>query len=467
MTRLESPESSSPIVTRAVAAALGDRAAQTYSFSPIERLALRLLGYLPQGAARFAISRFEPLNALPLSLVENLSIDQLAQERLRDYAGLSGPFPAITLGAALGGASAHLALALGGPFLPQAFVLTLRGGSPNGDVLTYYRRSAALAQRIAQRDPSVLTIQHYDPVHDEWMTRSVNHLRLKLLDLPASYQDFIRRNLQPGGAICYLDSQARWLRYRTGERSVFQVGGWGDLTPEEFLEGSPRLEAYSRRVNLATCGWQLPGFPIEEGPESEWGCEPGLGSALENFCRQEGYRFVRISLPQPHDYSRLAFRAVQEQLARQSSQPSGVLVEMFSQFDASAVLQGGLLPVWLVFNTTDSLAFLREMRPDFPDQKPVFFSPLSTFTHTPDIVPWEEWEAALSGLEWVNIGARPSHYPGDSHALLDWARPLKSWVQANPNPIRGFLSAEDLKSISQRLNQEPARLAAYQTGLRS
>ena len=448
---LESPESSSPIVTRAVAAALQGNYSDSYTFAPWQRLALRGLGRLPQSTARFAISRFEALSGLDPALLASQPVDRLVEERLHDYAQLDGPFPAVTVGAALGGASAHLAAALGGPFLPQAFVVTLRGGARDGDVQAYFQRSAALALDIARRNPGLLTIQHYDPVHDAWMTRYANHLRFKLLDLPQGYIDFIRSRLAPGGAVCYLDCGAKWLRYRVGERSVFQVGGWGGISAREFLEGSDRLRRYCREASLSRCDWRLPGFPLEEGPESEWGCEPGLGEALQDFCSREGYRFIRISLPEPHDYSRLAFHAVARLLEEQGLQPGGVLVEMFSQFDATAVLEAGLLPLWLVFNTADSLAFLQEMVPSFPPDIPVFFSPLSTFTLTPDIVSWTGWEAALRGLGWRNIGARPSHYPADALALMGWAAPLRRWAQAHPNPVRPCLTVERLQSLASHL----------------
>lgn len=419
-----------------------------------QRLALRVLGHLPQHAARSAISRFEAFSGLDPRRLENLSVDDLARERLRNYQRLVGPFPAVITGAALG-ASAHLALALGGPFLPQTFVTTLRGGSQTGDARIYFQRSADLARRLAAENPGILTIQHYDPVHDGWMTRFVNHLRFKLVDLPPAYQAFIRRSLEPGGAVVFLDCGAQWLRYQVGERSLFQVGGWGEISAQEFLEGSPRLDRYCQASGLHACDWRLPEYPVAWGPESEWGCEPGLGEALQAFCEQEGYRFVRIRLPEPHDFSRLAFSAVARLLEHEGRPPAGVFIEMFSQFDPHAVMQAGLLPVWLVFNTWDSLQFLTSMRPHFPQEKPVFFSPLSTFTLTPDLVPWESWIEALSGLDWRNVGTRPSHYPADALALTRWAEPLRDWVAENYRPMKARLAAEELFELNQATSSEP------------
>ncbi len=448
---IESPESSSPIVTRSVAAGLRNEFCNIYRLPGWQRVILELLGRLPQGAGRFIISRFQALSGLDPAVVASLTVEDLVQERLRDYAGLEGPFPVVVVGAALGGASAHLALTLGGPFLPQAFVVTLRRGSPDGDVREYFALSAQLALDVSRRNPSLVTIQHYDPVHDGWLTRYVNHLRFKLIDLPGAYEAYINRVLIKGGAIVYLDCGAQWLRYRLGERSYFQVGGWGAIPAREFLEGSARLSQYARSAGLKANKWALPGYPLECGPESEWGCEAGLGQALQVFCQRNGYQFVPISLPEPHDYSRLAYRAAAQGLTQAGLDPEGVVIEMFSQFDATAIQRSRLLPLWLVFNTLDSLQFMKEMRDSFPEEKVVFFSPLATFSLTPDMAPWTDWIHALDGLDWRNIGTRPGYYPADALALLHWGEPLREWVAKNPRSEGYTINVEQLQSLAVKL----------------
>jgi len=227
------------------------------------------------------------------------------------------------------------------------------------------------------------------------------------------------------------------------------VGGWGGISPEEFLEGSDRLQVYARRAGLKTDHWKLNSgnWPLERGPESEWGSEPGLAEALEAFCRSEGFRFVRFSLPHPNDFSKLAFLAARKLLEKEGREPAGVLVEMFSQFDSTAARQGGLLPLWLIFNTNDSLDYLKKMIAQFPAGKPVFFSPLGTFSLTPDLVPFTDWDEALSGFAWTNIGVRASHYPSDARALVKWAEPLREWVLKNRRPLQSRLTAEELAEL--------------------
>ncbi len=447
MPALESNESSSPIVTRAVAAGLRGEFCDNYEFPGWQKMLLTILGTLPQGVARFTISRFETINGLHPKVMDEFSVDALVRQRLGDYALLSGTFPVITVGAALGGATAYLSLALGGPFLPQTFVTTLKRGSLTGDVNEYLHRSLDTALRLADENPGLMTIQHYDPVHDGWMTRFANHLRFKLLDLPPAYAEFIKQRLKPGGEVVYLEGGASWLRYRVGPRSVFQVGGWGGISAEEFLEGSDRIRAYARKAGLKFTDWKLTDYPVECGPESEWGSEPGLDTALEAFCKREGYRFTRIQLHHPNDFSRMAFTAARRLIENEGRQPAGVLVEMFSQFDATAARQAGLLPLWLIFNTNDSLEYLKEMRAQFPVGKPVFFSPLATFSVPPDLVPWKNWDAALTGIEWTNIGTRPNHYPADARALVNWVKPLRKWVEENRQPVSGRLEVEELLSL--------------------
>jgi hypothetical protein len=451
MIAIESTESSSPIVTRAVAAGLRGQFCDNYEFPGWQKAVLLALGALPQGAARFAISRFESVTGLPPSVLDDFQMDDLVRARLADYDGLPGPFPAIITGAALGGATAYLCLALGGPFLPQAFVITLKGGSPDGDVNFYLRQSLERALKIADKNPGLMTIQHYDPVHDGWMTRWVNHVRFKLLALPAAYAEFVKSRLEPGGAVVFLDGGAAWLHYRLGSGSVFQVGGWGGIPPEEFLEGSQRIHAYAQQAGLKFTDWKLKDYPLERGPESEWGSEPGLAEALEKFCKAEGFRFVCIPLAHPNDFSRLAFNCAKRLLEKEGRAPAGVLVEMFSQFDSNAAMQSGLLPLWLIFNTDDSLDYLKEMRAEFPAEKPVFFSPLATFSLPPDRVPFDEWAAALEGFEWINIGTRRSHYPADARALVKWAEPLRNWVAENQHPITGLLTGEELAQLSKMI----------------
>jgi hypothetical protein len=159
----ESTESSSPIVTRAVAAGLRGEFTDNYQFPAWQRTLLDFIGAFPQSVARYVISRFQTSSGLPPDSLKDFSLNDLIQDRLDNYSGLEERRPAITIGAALGGATTYLSLALGGLFLPQTFVITMKHGSFDGDVDEYLNRSLEAARRIAENDSRLMTINITTP----------------------------------------------------------------------------------------------------------------------------------------------------------------------------------------------------------------------------------------------------------------------------------------------------------------
>jgi len=229
----ESAESASPVLTRLIAGVLSGHPETVFSFGEIEKIGLALLNRLPVSVARAVIRLQFRWTALPPLEAEELQVEQLVAARLADYDGVDGQFDTILVGSAMGGATAHLAAVLGAPFLPQPFILGLRGGSPQDEVSSHLALTSRVAERILDRNPEVMAIGHFDPIHDGWLTRVVSHLRLKLIDLPRGYREFLLSKLKPGGTIVYLDCEARWLHYKLGARQVYQIGGWGGISPEE------------------------------------------------------------------------------------------------------------------------------------------------------------------------------------------------------------------------------------------
>ena len=238
---------------------------------------------------------------------------------------------------------------------------------------------------------------------------------------------------------------ARWLQFQVGAKNRFQVGGWGAVSAEDFISGNAYLAEYARRTGLKEWQWRLNNFPCDYYPESEWGSEIGLEEELEQYCQKEGYIFKRIHFEKPEDFSRLAFEIARYRHKQAGTEPNGVIIEMFSQYNAIAVERKGLLPLWLIFNTLDSADFLRGELKRFPMGKPVFFSPLATFSITPDLVAWEDWMCILKNFQVINIGARKSHYPTDAAALIDWEKPLRKWISKQADMDLGRMTGEELE----------------------
>jgi hypothetical protein len=440
----ESAESASPVITRVVAGVLGGRHETVFQFAAWERLGMCLLNLFPPGVAQSVVRWQFNQSALSPERARQLDVNDLVRQRLQDYRELEGRFPVVIVGSALAGAAAHIAAILGGPFLPQPFILGLRGGSPDESVAPHLAQTSSIAEAILERNPSLKAIAHFDPVHDGWLTRTVSHLRLKLIDLPKAYRSFLCRHLTPGGTILYLDCRAEWLQFPLMERFSYQIGGWGGIPAEEYLHGSDRIDQFLKTSGSPhRGGWHVPGIEPVWGSESEWGSEPGLDQALQAFAKEFDYHFQRIQFVHPHEFSRLAFEAHKTLFDQNQRAISGVLIETFTQFDPFIVLQGGLLPLWLVFNTSDCLEFLKNTLKRVPTDVLAYFSGLATLSRTPDMIPWGEWATTLEGRPWVSVGAGPRRYPEDMVALFRWVERIKKHLHLDVAAPLPRLSLKD------------------------
>jgi hypothetical protein len=429
MGSFESPESASPIITKLVAACLQNRDADGLEFSAMEKIALSLLSRMPVRLSRYTAQWNAFRAALDPGIARELRTEHLVSQRIRDYDLLADPSGVVVMGSALGGAAAHIAAALGAPFLPQPFILGFRGGSPGDEVSPHLEQVLDLAEPILANNCDLHAVGHFDPIHDGWLTRRVTHLRLKLVRLPDGYRQYLRSRLKAGGAIVYLDCGASWDQFEIGSRLRYQIGGWGDIPPWEYLEGSSRIDAYLEAVGSPhRGGWAAGNFQVRQERESEWGSIAGLASDLEEYAAEGGFRFFRIGYDHPHDYSMLAYRAHRALYDRAGVEPEGVLVETFTQYSPFLALKGRLLPLWLIFNTWDSCRFLQEQAGHFPPGIPVYFSALVTLARTPDIAPLQAWRHALGGLPCKNIGAREGRYPEDLESLWKWSERLRAEI---------------------------------------
>ena len=91
----------------------------------------------------------------------------------------------------------------------------------------------------------------------------------------------------PGGTVLYLDCSARWLQFPLSDRFAYQVGGWGGITPEEFISGSERIDRFLESAGSPhRGGWRIPEVEPVWSVESEWGSEPGLDRAIAVFAAE-------------------------------------------------------------------------------------------------------------------------------------------------------------------------------------
>jgi hypothetical protein len=452
------PTDSSATIMRGVAAALNDEWMLPQSLS---RLLVALTGpanRLPEKARLQLIDFFVRNLGVPQSLAAEVKAEGLAQWAVNLY-GSDGPsYDTIVLGAPSGGIG-HLAALLGAPFLSEHFVTRFRYRGDPDDVTGYMAYGTTLARTILDNNSDLLIVNHYDPIHDRFMVPHVNYLRMKLLTLPAPYQEFIARRLRPGGTILFADCRYPWGQYRVSRRHNFQVGGLGGLADADYIQGSPEVGQYlaetkgGHRENSPSPrqSWavQLPWLPQRE---SEWGSLQVFRRAVETFSSESGYRFLALNGSHPTDFSRIAFYASHQAIRDMDQEPSGVLVDSFTLTSPTGALQAGLLPLWLPFNCVDSLGFLSDMAPDFPAGRPVLLAPVPSYSPSWDVARADQWVAACgprADVTWLGID--PAAYPVDIAGWFRFLPALQSWCAHAGTHARPPFGVADLETLIRRL----------------
>ncbi len=459
----EALESSSAATLHAVAAALGDGWRQPQPSTPLQASLARLAARLPAAAVQWLVGRAVRDSGLDPDLARYVTSEGLARQAISAYSHVTDGvgYPAILIGAP-NGAIAYLAALLRVPFLPSHFVLSFADRTDPDDIATYQAHGARLIEPILERNPDLLAVNHFDPLHDRFLVAEVNHIRLKLLDLPETYRNFIRAHLAPDGIIFGIDCTYPWEQYELGDRRYFQVGGLGGYDASGYREGTADLDAWlDRQRSKHRGGWNLSeNYPLSQQPESEWGLLPAFRQAIEHFCQSENYEFHTIAGAHPEDFSALAYTSYLWEARLHERQPRGILLECFSQINPTAALRSDLLPLWLPFNCDDSHQFLNDFLPYLPTDLPVVFSLLANFTVTPDLTPASAWRQTASAIGPINwIGVHPDRYPIDLASRFDYLPQLQAWTRAHPGADpRPQLSPDDLLQIMHFLAQDGPQL---------
>jgi len=324
----------------------------------------------------------------------------------------------ILTGAASGGAL-HLSFALGAPILPcNVLKIVLRGplGLPfpkdPDDIGSYVKGAFKLAKRIVENNRGLRLVIHYDPVHDRPLLRYAYTIRLHLTDLPRSYAIFIERYLKTLEAVVLLNIKHSWPQLRLRDNVYLQVGGANSLSPQEFLEGSSRLQSWleSEGGKPFWKGDILQSYSIENMPESEWSVQQEYVDSVINFCERSSIRLVYVEVENYYETNKLGSYIFKELYEEADLEPRGLCVEVYTASASTTIPKMGLIPIWAVFMTKESLErtvhTLKEMNTG--SLKEILFIPYpyglrEQGVKWPDAVSIDEWLKALASIARVKM----------------------------------------------------------------
>ena len=329
-------------------------------------------------------------------------------------------YDAVVLGDPSGG-TAHLAALLGAPLLPPCYLLGARHRIDPDDIDAYIATARKALQGMRRRK-DIEVIVHYDPLHDRDLVANASLFRIRALDLPEAYRRFLERYLRPGGTILIAEDTYTWPQAELFPGVWLQIGGLGDVSPEEYLRRfSPPGDTVWRR-------------------ESEWGTPEGFVLAAEEFAREKGFKVLRLAFSHPECYSALAYRAYRAAGARVEV----AILDCFTTMDARFCKEAGIAPLHLVFNTRDSFSFALDFLQGGEVRK-VLLLLHPSYATPEDLVLPEEWAEALRRLgveaEWITD---PRHFPDDPYLPFAAANRLAELLNRLRLPAPLSFSVPDL-----------------------
>jgi hypothetical protein len=395
---------------------------------------------LPRPAVQEVYRRSGWLDAISARRLPRLRSEQLAAWAVGHYPRRR--YPVVFVGSS-NGALAHLAAALGAPWLPQTLLLAVRtGGLDPDDPAADMRAMMPAGRALLERNPGLALHHMHDPVQDRLMITRMAYFRVKFLRLPHAYRAFLADCLAPGGAVVLADCTLRWPTTTVGERHVFQFGAPGGATVREFREGGPRVAEFLRRQGADRDRWRPPAAD-GDSPEAEWGLAAPLADDLAAAAAERGLTLNRLRFEQPEDVSPLIAGLFRDWYAAHALPAGRLLVSSFLLMDPMLAMRTGLVPYWALFGTQpslDRLAGYLSGTPGYDDIR------LTVFPHGAESIGLAgigEWQAVLRSARQHGqlIAIEPGHYPRHFRALTGFHRELSRLPRVPAPPTLGWDTA--------------------------
>ncbi|KMQ49955.1 hypothetical protein CHISP_3169 [Chitinispirillum alkaliphilum] len=390
--------------------------------------ALHLLNRVPFLLRRYLFMLAIYLDRVPLGKISNLKIDAILQQMVKLYP--QKRYDAIAVGSS-SGAAVHLCAACGIPWLPHTSLIYTRKWMDPDLVIRSMERGKQISSVLVKNNENLIVHQMHDPVQDRLHQYIVSMFRLKTPRLGFVFRNFIRENLNPGGMIICFDCKLKWPCCSTGERSLFQVGGYGDTAPKEYYEGGARIEKFLNSQHSNFSKWNTP-VPDALYPEGEWGTPDGYKEDVKKFCKVNGYRFVHIDYDSPDSLSSATASIYREWYRENGLVSKRVIGECFSLIDPYLTICNGAVPYWLAFNTRVSAAGLETYLSTHREFEELYLTLLSNGIKGIDQVSLEQWKeiSEKCGVREVLLGIDPEAYPLDMASFIRYHRQWKKtgWV---------------------------------------
>ncbi|RKN48717.1 hypothetical protein [Micromonospora endolithica] len=253
-------------------------------------------------------------------------------------------------GALLGsphGAVAHLATALGVPWLPTGFEMSAhwaRGAVDRPKAALDH--GAALAGRLLAGNPDLHVRQVHCPASRGALAGATVALAARWRSLPVAYARFLADRLEPGAPLLLVGDARTWPVLDGGSGHSFQVGCPGSgLDPVDFHPDSHALRQVLRSAGGESADWEPPEVTSPRG-SAEHAVEGDLEADVRRFAGVHGHPLHRVLAPQPAALSAATADLYRRWLRAAGKTGDRLVVECGRLLDPWQVVRAGMVPYW-------------------------------------------------------------------------------------------------------------------------
>ncbi len=286
------------------------------------------------------------------------SVERFISKVISKYSLISGKFNSIVIGPGSGGIS-HIGTALNSPTLPvQTMFFQIKSMHPD-NVEGYAKYASELGREILKNNRNIEILIHQDPIHDRDIVKWLLLNRIKFKQLPETYKMFIKDRLEENGTVLFIYDSFPWYWYELDEDIWFQLGGYGDVTFEEYSRGSLRVREWMEKIGAKrTYGWSMD-FKKKKREESEWGTPREFFDSAQDELESMGVNWVEIEVKHPSELGLLG-TLMWIKRNEKDGKSYGYIVENFWVHSTSAAADSRYIPYWAPFSDIQSIKYCEE-----------------------------------------------------------------------------------------------------------